>query len=266
MSGWHDKVVLITGATAGLGLALARRFVASGARTVMAARRADRLQSVTGELVREGGQVIGIAADVTCDEQVETLIGQAVQHFGGLDVLVNNVGRSMRSSVLETSVEDFQELMAVNFYSVVRCTRVAMPHLIESHGHVVNIGSLSAKTVSPFLSAYAASKFAVAAYTQQLRIEGPRQVHFLLVCPGPIARADAGGRYDAQVDGLPEKARQPGGGAKLRTITPESLSKRILRACERRQAELVVPARARVLFVVSQLWPRLGDWILRRWT
>jgi len=92
----------------------------------------------------------------------------------------------------------------------------------------------------------------------------PQGVHVLLVCPGPIAREDAGQRYDAEASDLPATARQPGGGVKLRGIPPEQLAAKILRACEQRRAELVVPSKARWLFALAQLWPALGDRIIAK--
>jgi short-subunit dehydrogenase len=139
--------------------------------------------------------------------------------------------------------------------------------LVNTRGHVVQVGSLSSKTASRHLGAYPASKFPLAAYAQQLRLElAPQGLHCLLVCPGPIRREDAGSRYDAAAGNLPPEARQPGGGVKLKGIDPEWLAGRILSACERRQAELIVPARAKLLFAISQLWPTLGDWIVKRMT
>jgi len=266
MSYWQDKTVVVTGGSAGLGFCLARQFAVCGAKVVIVGRSQENLSRAEAEFRSAELAVESVVADVTQDADVDKLFQQIETKHGGLDVLVNNVGRSTRSGVLDTTPEDFQELMEINFYTVVRCTRAAMPLLIRSKGHLVNIASLSAKTPSPFLSAYAASKFAVAAYSQQLRVEGPKELHSLLVCPGPISRSDAGGRYDDEAESLPEQARKPGGGARLKRISPVDLAKRILKACERRQPELVVPGKARVLFVVSQLWPRVGDWMLRKWT
>lgn len=266
MGFWRNKVALITGGTAGFGAVLAREFAQQGAKVVIAARNQERLQQVKHSFCSDELDVTAVAADVTNQQHVDSLFEQVIEQHGKLDVLVNNVGRSTRSLVQETEPEQFQELMDVNFLSVVRCTRAALPSLVESKGHLVNIGSLSAKTVSPFLSAYAASKFAVAAYSQQLRLEGPREVHVLLVCPGPIKREDAGGRYDDQATDLPESARKPGGGARVKRICPHKLSRKIMRACERRKPELVVPGSARLLFAASQLWPSFGDWLLRRFT
>jgi len=132
---------------------------------------------------------------------------------------------------------------------------------------VVNIGSLAAKIASRWVGAYPASKHAVAAYSQQLRLElGPAGLHVLLVCPGPIAR-DNPRLYPLEgLEDIPPRARRPGAGVRTRLIPPEKLVSRILLACEHRKPELVIPAKARLLLAIAQLSPRLGDWIVRRAT
>ncbi len=264
---WTGKVALVTGASSGLGWHIAAALAAAGASVVLAARDATRLDAAVSALSRTAGRVLPIAADVTIQEHVEQLFTRTIDEFGRLDALVNCVGVSSRGRAIDTSPEDFARLIEVNLLTAVRCTRAGVPHLLRSRGHLINIGSLSGKTASRFLGAYPVSKFALTAYTQQLRLEiGPEGLHVLLVLPGPIAREDAGVRYAEQSAKLPDNARQPGGGVKLKGIDPHKLAGQILRACERRQAELVVPGRARLLFAVQQLWPRLGDWILRRMT
>jgi short-subunit dehydrogenase len=122
------------------------------------------------------------------------------------------------------------------------------------------------RVAATWCSSYPTSKFAVAAFAQQLRLEcNERGIHVLLVCPGPIDRQGAD-RYHDQAADVPAKAYQPAGGAKVRRIEPQQLAERILKACERRRAELIVPRTARLLFAVAQLSPRLGDWLLRKWT
>ena len=259
---WKDKVALVTGGSSGLGLAIARAAAGQGAKVVIAARDAERLRDAAGQIAARG-----IAADVTRQEDVARLIQTVVAEHGRLDLLVNCAGRSSRGLVAETTAEQFRELLELNFLATVRTTQAALPHLLRSRGHVVQIGSLAAKSAGPHLGAYPASKFALAAYAQQLRLElGPQGLHVLLVCPGPLRRDDAGSRYDAAAAKLPESARKPGGGVKLKGIDPDWLAARILAACERRQPELVVPARARLLFAICQLWPSWGDWIIRKMT
>jgi short-subunit dehydrogenase len=232
---------------------------------VVSGRHADRLEAAERSLRDLGGEVCAIAADATDDTQVRALINGAIERFGRLDALINNVGQSSRSRVLDATPEQLLQSIELNLLSAVRCTRAAAPHLLESRGHLVNIGSLASKTASPYLTLYSAGKFALAAYTHQLRLElGPQGLHVLLVCPGPILRDDSGERYAEQSRDLPEPAQQPGGGTTLKGVDPRWLAERILRACERRKPELIVPAKSRLLFILSAISPKLGDWLLRK--
>lgn len=258
---------MVTGGSMGLGRHIATAFSDAGARLALGALPDEHLEKTAAALRAAGGDAVGIAADVTCQEQVDSLVQQTVDRFGRLDVLVNCAGRSVRGKVLETTPEQFAQLLELNFMAGVRCTRAAAPHLVQSKGHIVNIGSLAAKSASKYLGAYPVSKFPVAAYSQQLRYElNPQGVHVLLVCPGPIARDDGGSRYDDQAGDLPESARKPGGGVKLKGIPPQRLVAKILQYCERRKPELVMPAKARLLFAILQLSPKLGDWIIGKMT
>jgi NAD(P)-dependent dehydrogenase (short-subunit alcohol dehydrogenase family) len=267
MSYWKDKVALVTGGSAGFGWALAQVLADAGARLALADLDEERLATAMDHLRERGHDAAGFPVDVTQPDQVDALVRQAVERFGRLDMLANIVGRSARGKLLDTTPDAFRDLFELNFLSMVHCTRAAASHLIQSRGHVVNMGSLAAKSAARFLGAYPASKFPVAAYSQQLRYElGPQGLHVLLVCPGPIARKDAGQRYDEQATDLPESARRPGGGVRLQGIPPEKLAARVLRACEKRAPELVMPAKARLLFAILQLWPSLGDRILKKMT
>lgn len=272
MGYWDGKVVVVTGASSGLGRALASVFAGMGATVVLAARTAERLAEAAAEICAAGGRAVDVPADVRVDESVVALFDEVRRRFGRLDVLVNNAGRSMRRAIQETTPEDFRELLDLNLLGVVRCTRAALPMLLESRGHLVNIGSLAGKAAARYIGAYPASKFAVTAYTQQLRLElGPLGLHVLLVCPGPIAREQQRDYADPTSGGddlerLPPSARLPGAGTKARPVAPDRLAAAIVRACERRQCELIWPPIARWLFAVQQLSPWLGDWLIRRFT
>lgn len=269
MTDWQGKIVLVTGGSAGLGRFIAQAFGRAGAKVVIAARNEQQLQAAAAALKAEDLDATPIVADVTRQRDVERMFIEIDQQFGRLDVLVNNAGRSGRGKAIETSVDELRELIELNFLGLVRSTQAAMPALLKSQGHLVNIGSLAAKTVSPYLGAYPASKFPVAAYSHQLRLElGPQGLHVLLVCPGPVALPDRPDRYAklAAEKDLPAAASQAGAGVKLKGIDPAWLSEKIVRACEQRRPELIVPRRARWLFAVTALWPRVGDWIIRRMT
>lgn len=262
MIDWSQRVVLVTGGSSGLGLSIAQAWAKRRARVAITARDAAKLDVAVQSI---DGEVLSVPGDVTRQPDVDRIIADVIARWGRLDVLVNCVGRSTRGEVLSTSPEEFQALWETNFLSVVRCTRAAAAHLQQSGGSIVNIGSLASKSASRFLGAYPASKFAVAAYSQQLRLElGPRGIHVLLVCPGPIARSDGNERYQTVAKGLPAAAQQPGAGVRLRAIKPDDLAERIIHACQRRRSEIVLPWKARILFAISQLSPRWGDWLLKK--
>jgi short-subunit dehydrogenase len=270
MTYWTGKRALIIGGSAGLGRALADVLAQHGARLAIIARRPQPLDVATQELEGRGAEVLSITADITNAEDIKR-IGDSVQTaWGGIDLLCHCAGRSMRGTVLATTAADFRDLWETNFLSAVECIQQFAESLTANRGHVVLIGSLASKVAAGYLGAYPASKFPLAALAQQLRLETEQNgLHTLLVCPGPIAREDQHGsaaRYAAQGQEVPAAAHQPGGGAKVPMINPHWLAGRILRACEQRRAELVVPKRVRLLLLASQLSPRFGDWLLRRMT
>jgi len=263
MSYWQDKSVVVTGGSSGLGRVIAETFGKAGAKTALVALERGDVHRAADEMTEIGIETLPVCADITKQEEVDQAFAEIVRQFGRIDVLVNNAGRSMRGRVLETTPEQFQSLFDLNVLGTIRCVQAAVPHLLSTHGHIVNIGSLAAKSAARWVGAYPVTKFALAAFSQQLRLElGPQGVHTLLVCPGPIQR-DAERLYRLEgAEGIPENARAPGAGVKVGKIDPQWLAAKILKACERRKPELVVPAKAKLLFAMAQLWPALGDWLV----
>ncbi|GHT27894.1 oxidoreductase [Planctomycetales bacterium] len=258
---WKDKKILVTGGSSGLGRIIAETFYRAGAKVCIAALE-DNVHTAAAEI---GSNVLPVQANITKDADVEKICETIEQRFGSLDVLVNNAGRSMRGKVLDTTPEQFQSLFELNVLGTVRCTRAFAPMLLKTKGHIVNIGSLAAKSAARFVGAYPVTKFAVAAYSQQLRLElGSEGLHILLVCPGPIERENERLYPLEGLEDIPENARKPGGGVKVSKIKPDYLAKKILRYCELRRPELVIPAKSRLLFAISQLFPSLGDYLVRK--
>ena len=211
MSFWQNKVVLVTGGSSGLGRVIAEAFAEAGAKLAIVGLEQPQVEQAAKEMRAAGHDVLGIHADITRQEDVDRLLAQTLDRFGRLDVLVNNAGRSMRGKVLDTTPEQFRDLMELNLIALVRCTRAAVPHLLKQRGHVVNIGSLAAKSAARWVGAYPATKFAVAAYSQQLRLElGSQGLHVLLVCPGPIQRHDARLYPLEGLEDVPESAGRRG--------------------------------------------------------
>jgi len=265
MTFWQNKVVLVTGGSSGLGRVIADAFAQAGAKLAIVGLEGPQVEQTAEAMRAAGADVLGLAADITRQEDVDRLMAQTLERFGRLDVLVNNAGRSMRGKIIDTTPEQFRELMELNLIALVRMTRAAASHLLAQRGHVGNIGARAAKSAARWAGAYPATKFAGAAYSQQLRLElGPAGLHVLLVCPGPIQRKDARLYPLEGMEDVPASARAPGAGVRVRAIPPQKLAAASLKACQRRRPELVVPARTRLLFALAQLWPSLGDWIVRR--
>lgn len=233
------------------------------------ARDAQRLRQAVERAGTEYPLQGTIQVDLTSDADVDAEMQRFGSQHGRLDILVNAAGVSHRGAVLDTTPEQFQQLWDLNFLGVVRCVRAAAEHtaLFHEGAHIVNVGSLASKIASPYLGAYPASKFALAAYSQQLRMEWePHGVHVLLVCPGPLHRDDAGRRYDSLTTDLPASARQPGGGTQLKLLDPHTVSQQIVNACAGHRAELVLPGKIRLLTALAQLFPLWADRTIHRRT
>jgi NADP-dependent 3-hydroxy acid dehydrogenase YdfG len=181
-------VVVITGASSGIGAALARRLGHKGFRLVLGARRADALKAVSVDI---GSDTHVVVADVTRRADVEHLRDEALAAFGSVDVWVNNAGRGINSSVLDLSDEQFDEMMAVNVKSALYGMQAIVPHFKErGHGHLINVSSfLSRVPIATYRSAYNAAKAALNALTANLRMDLRRQfpdIHVSLVMPGMV--------------------------------------------------------------------------------
>lgn len=263
---WISKNVLVTGGSSGLGFAIAKAFAQRKANIAIVGLEQDGVERARRELERST-EVLPLVADVRSEADLVRCREAIHSTWGQVNVLVNAAGRSMRGTIQDTTPEQFRELFELNVLALVRVTRAFLPDLLATQGHVVNIGSLASKAAARYVGAYPATKHAVAAYSQQLRLElGPQGLHVLLVCPGPIART---GPRLYQLEGaehVPEAARGPGAGVKVKLIDPTYLAEKIVIACERRLPELVIPARARLLFAIAELFPRLGDWLILRFT
>lgn len=276
-------VAVVTGGSAGLGQHIAGALLHAGYDVAIFGRDPARLQQAgerlaeprqpTGEASKTPaprGRVVPIQADVSDAQEVQRAVEQVIDSLGRIDVLVNNVGMSDRGSVENLTAERLQELVAANVTTTLLCCRAALPALRASRGVVVNIGSMAAKVGARYLGGYPAAKHALAGLTQQMRLEWkPYGVHVALLNPGPIRRDDAGSRYAAQLandSSLPEQARQPGGGTKVKGLPPERVAAEVVRVVRRRRADVMLPGYLRPLVAVGHLSPRIGDWLLLRFT
>jgi NAD(P)-dependent dehydrogenase (short-subunit alcohol dehydrogenase family) len=264
----QPPVALITGGSAGLGFVVARTFLDAGYRVVIVGRTPERLNQAVERLAADTDTLTAQPCDLTRREEVERLIGRVDEQYGRLDVLINCVGASDRGLVENLEPDKLQELIAQNVCTALLCSQAALPMLEKTRGVIVNVGSLAAKVGARYIGGYTAAKHALAGLTQQMRLElKPRGVHVALVNPGPIRRDDAGTRYDDQIDpSVPQQASQPGAGARVKGLPPEKVAAAILRSVQRRRIDVVMPGYMRVLIAVGHACPRLGDWLLLKFT
>lgn len=268
---WRDRRVIVAGGTSGFGLVLARHLATRGARVLVVGRSAERVRGALGVLSDAPGRCLGTAADLARPGEGGRVVGEALDRFGGLDDLFFCVGRSGRARILATGPRELEASLEANLLAAVEITVAAAEDVARAGGHLVYLGSLAGKFVTPWMGPYAVAKSALAAYVDAVRLEvAPRGAHVLLVSPGPIRRVaddEAFDRYAADVarGGLPAEANRPGGGG-LARLDPDRLAERILEACRRRRSELVVPGKAAILAGIIEWFPDLGRRLLARLT
>lgn len=185
----EGKVVVITGASSGLGEATARHLSAQGAKVALGARRAERIQSLAEELIRNGGEAIAVTTDVIRHEDVKALVDAAVKAFGRVDVMINNAGLMPHSALERLKIDDWNRTIDVNIKGVLYGIAAALPYMKEQKsGHIINVSSVAGRTVRPGSAVYAATKSAVLMISEGLRQEvKPYDIRTTVVSPGAIA-------------------------------------------------------------------------------
>lgn len=180
-----NKVVVITGASSGIGMACAREFAHRGSHVVIAARNLDGLKALEGELKNQGVQILTVPTDVSREEDCRKLISETVEKFGRIDILINNAGLSMRALFADADLSVLKRLMDVNFWGTVYCTKYALPYLLETKGSVAGVSSIAGIHGLPGRTGYSASKFAMHGFLETLRIENLKKgLHVMIVAPG----------------------------------------------------------------------------------
>jgi NAD(P)-dependent dehydrogenase (short-subunit alcohol dehydrogenase family) len=257
----HGKVVLITGASSGIGRATALRLAGHGARLVLAARTADALESLVGEIHALGSQGLDVLTDVTDSEQCRHAVERAVDHFGRLDILICSAGLSMRGYFEDSRLEAFEQIMRINFLGTLYATFHALPHVKRVRGSLVAVSSVTGKRGVPAYSAYGASKFAIQGLYESLHLELKRDgVHVGIVSPGyvdtpilqKVLRPD-GRRWDPPPP-LP-----------YRPLPVEKCVDVIVRLLVKRRREAFLPRWEGLRLLLDRLFGSwIGDWLMQR--
>jgi NAD(P)-dependent dehydrogenase (short-subunit alcohol dehydrogenase family) len=265
-SAYHlrGKVVVITGGSRGLGLALAREMSREAARIAICGRDGESLERARASLARLGADVLAVPCDVTDQASVEQLIRTVEERMGPVDVLINNAGVIEVGPAETMSVADYEEAMATNFWGMVYPTLAVLPGMQRrKEGRVVNITSIGGKLGIPHLVPYSASKFAAVGFSQGLRAEVAGDgVKVVTVCPGLMRtgsprNAIFRGRHQLEYAWFSISDALPG-----LSISAESAARRIVAACRRGDAEVLFPLTTRIAAVASAMAPGITTKVL----
>ena len=252
------KVVVITGASSGIGRALAGRCAQLGAGLVLASRRIGELNRLKDDLKQSAAGVIAVETDVSVESDCANMVQAAVEHFGRIDVLINNAGISMRALFDDVELDVVRKLMDVNFWGAVHCTKHALPYLLESKGSLVGVSSIAGYKGLPGRTGYSSSKFALQGFLEVLRIENlKKDLHVLIACPGFTESNIRNAALTA--DGSPQ-GTSPREESKM--MTSEEVAGRIIKAIRKRRDRLTLTTEGKLLVMINKFFPRLADRIV----
>jgi short-subunit dehydrogenase len=249
----HEQVIVITGATSGIGLATARMAAQRGARLVLAGRSADALLELVKEITMQGGEAVNVVADVAKEDDVHEIARVAEEEFGGFDTWVNNAGTGMYGKVEETHVGDMRKLFETNFWGLVYGSLEAVRQLRQNGGTLINVGSTESDRAVALQGIYAASKHAVKAFTDALRMELEEEdapVSVTLIKPGAI---DTPFLLNAKnyLKTAPQHVPP--------VYAPEAVARTILHCAETPVRDVYVGAGGKLNAMIGYYTPRIAD-------
>jgi len=253
---FKDKVVVITGASSGIGKACAEEFARRGAKLVLAARQYVTLCETTAALERQYGiKALAVQADVSKQEDCESLIKQAVATFGGIDILINNAGLSMRALFQDVDLGVLKNLMDVNFWGTVYCSKYALSEILKTKGSIIGVSSIAGYRGLPGRTGYSASKFAMNGFMESLRTELLNTgVHIMVACPGFTTS-------NIRVAALSEDGTSHGESSmeEGKMMTAEEVAVIIADGIQHRKRTLIIGGQGKLTVWLNKLLPAIAD-------
>ncbi|MBK6989968.1 MAG: SDR family oxidoreductase [Bacteroidetes bacterium] len=250
-----DKVIIITGASSGIGEALAKKFSSQGSTVVLAARQLDKLNVLKSSLEKNGAKVHAVACDVSNESQCKMLIDETIRMYGRIDVLINNAGISMRALFSELDLDVLRKVMDINFWGAVYCTKYAFLHLLKSKGSVVGISSIAGKKGLPGRAGYSASKFALEGFLETIRTENlKKDLHVLVACPGFTAsniRQSALAKDGSQQGESPRDEKD--------MMSADEVASHIYTAVVKRKRDLILTGNGKLTVFLNKFFPGFMD-------
>lgn len=252
---FKDKVVIVTGASSGIGEAIAREFAANGSKVVLAARTESKLQEITSDITAKGGEAIFIKTDVSLESDCENLIKKTIEKYSCIDILVNNAGLSMRAAFIEVDVSVLRRLMDVNYWGTVYCTKYALPYLIAGKGSLIGVSSVAGFHGLPGRTGYSASKFAMHGFLETIRIENLKKgLHVMILAPG-FTSTDI--RKHALTANGQEQGESPKNEQKL--MSPQYVAKWVLKGIKKKKRNKLLTWEGRFTALFQRILPTLVD-------
>lgn len=251
-----NKIIIITGASSGIGKELALKLSEKNSKLVLASRNKQRLNEVAELCIKNGSEALVVTADVGKKEDCKNIVDQTVKRFGAIDVLINNAGLTMWADFdTVTNLKALEQIMQVNFFGSMYLTHFALPLLIKSKGQIVGVSSLTGKTGIPTRSIYAASKHAMAGFFDTLRIElKEKDVAVTMIYPGFVSTEVRERALNS--DGVP-LGKSPVKEKEVMTV--EKCVRLMLPVIEKRKRELVMTTRAKIGLWLKMIAPELTD-------
>ncbi len=252
---FKDKVIIVTGASSGIGLATAKLFASYDAKVVMAARSIDKLEQLRNEMT-EPANVLCIKTDVTVEEDCKNLIEETIKTFGRIDILINNAGISMRAMFIDLDLDVIKRLMDTNFWGTIYCTKYALPYLLESKGSVVGVISTAGYLGLPGRTGYSASKFAIRGFLSTLRVEHRYdKLHVMAFAPGFTASNIR--NMALLADGTPQ-GMTPRNEEKM--MSAERVAQRLAYGLKHRKNEMLLTPIGKITKFFTFALPKFSEW------
>ncbi len=254
---FKDKVVIITGASSGIGLASARLFGSYGAKIVMAARSIDTLHQLAPSVSSDPSKVLCVKTDVSLEEDCKAMVDATVEKFGGIDILVNNAGVSMRAMFKDLDLKVIRRLMDVNFWGTVYCTKYALPYLLESKGSVVGVVSIAGYTALPARTGYSSSKYAIRGFLDTVRIEHMHDgLHVFVFAPGYTKSnvRNAALTADGSAQGVTPLFED-------KLMSAEKCAEYMAKGIYKRKKSMILTTLGKASVIAHNMAPNFMDWI-----
>ncbi len=250
-----NKVVIVTGASSGIGEACAIEFAKKGANVVIAARSIDKLETVAEAVKKIGVEVLAVKCDVSIKSDCENLINETIKQFNRIDVLINNAGISMRAIFNDMELDVLERVMNINFYGAVYCTKYALPHILKNKGSVVGVSSIAGYLGLPARTGYSASKYAMQGFLDALRTENLKTgLHVMVACPGFTASNIRNTALSADGSAQGETPRDEG-----KMMTAEEVANYIVNGVAKRKRTLVLTTEGKMAVFLGKLFPKFVE-------